>query len=129
MATFTINSYGGTHDLVARNGTEGTPAPDGTSVTYTDPAYLPGLVLTLTGTGFTDPPSAAWNITGVSASFNGNPSWTLTGLTGVDGTPTTGAFDPESIFQALAFHSNDSLIFTHDSTLIGSPIAPSTTLY
>lgn len=127
MATFTINSYGGTGDLVVLNGTEGTPT--GTSVTYTDPAYLPGLVLTLTGTGITDPPSATWNITGISATFNGNLSWTITGLTGVDGTPTSGAFDPESIFQALAFHNTGSLLFAHDSTLIGSPIAHSTGLF
>jgi Ca2+-binding RTX toxin-like protein len=129
MTTFTIESYGGTGDLRALNGTEGTPAVDGTSVTYTDPAHFPGLVLTLTGTGITDPPSASWKITGISATLNGSPAWTLTGLTGVDGTPTSGAFDAESIFQALAFHNTETLLFANDSTLIGSPIAHSNTLY
>jgi Ca2+-binding RTX toxin-like protein len=90
---------------------------------------LPGVVLTVTGTGITDPPSATWNITGISATLNGSPAWTITGLTGIDGRPTSGAFDPESIFQALAFHNAGSLLFAHDSTLIGSPIAHSTTLF
>lgn len=129
MATFTIKSFGGTGDLRALNGTEGTPAIDGTSVTYTDPTNLPGVVLTLTGTGITGTPSAAWSIKGISATLNASPAWTLTGLTGVDGTPTSGAFDAASIFQAVAFHSAESLLFGHDSTLIGSPIAHSTTMF
>jgi Ca2+-binding RTX toxin-like protein len=129
MTTFTIESYGGTGQLRVLNGTEGTPALDGTSVTYSDPANFPGVVLTLTGTGITGTPSATWNITGIQETFMGNLGWTLTGLTGIDGAPTSGAFDPASIFQALAFHDTFDLIFGHDSTLIGSPIAHSTTLF
>ena len=129
MATFTIVSYGGTGDLIKLNGVEGTPT--GTSVTYSDPLDLPGqrVVLTLTGTGITGTPSATWNITGISATLNGHLAWTLTGLTGVNGAPATGAFDPASIFQALAFHNTDDLLFGQSSTLIGSPIAPRTWLY
>jgi Ca2+-binding RTX toxin-like protein len=129
MTTFTIESYGGTGQLQALNGIEGTPALDGTSVTYTDPVNFPGLVLTLTGTGITGTPSNTWDITGISATFNGRPAWTLTGLNGIDGTPTSGAFDSASIFQALVFHDTFDLIFGHDSTLIGSPIAHSTVLF
>src|SRR5436309_3552359 len=109
MATMIIHSYGGTNDLIALNGTEGTPT--GTSVTYTDPVNAPGLVLTLTGSGITGTPSADWSITGISATLNGSPAWTITGLTGVDGTPTTDAFDSQSIFQALAFHNTGDLLF------------------
>jgi Ca2+-binding RTX toxin-like protein len=132
MVTLTIQSFGGPGDLIALNGTEGTPT--GTSVTYTDPADAPGIVVTLTGTGISGTPSASWNITEISATINGNPAWTLTGLTGIDGAPTSGAFDSDSIFQAVAFHSTFDLIFRSDfdtlvgSTLIGSPIAHSTAL-
>src|SRR5258708_4033608 len=129
MATFTILTYGGANDLVVLNGAEGTPALDGTSVTYTDPAYSSGFVLTLTGTGITGGPSASWNITGISGTFNGVLSWTITGLTAIDGAPTSGAFDSESVFQALAFHNIGDLLLRPASTLIGSPIAERTWLY
>jgi len=118
MATFIGEGYRGTHDLIALNGTEGTAT--GTSVDYIDPS-LPGVIVTLTGTGITGTPSAAWNITGISETFHGHSAWTLTGLTGVDGAPTGGAFDPASIFQSLAFHTTFHLLFDSDSTLLGWP--------
>ena len=129
MATFTIVTFGGTGDLETLNGEADTPT--GTSVTYSDPLDLPGqvVVLTLTGTGITGTPSATWNITGISATLNGELAWTLTGLTGVNGAPTTGPFDPASIFQALAFHNTADLLFGQSSTLIGSPVAARTWLY
>ncbi len=106
-------------DLIVLNGTEGTPT--GTSVDYTDPANSPGVVLTLTGTGISGSPSATWVITGIQETYFGNFAWSLTGLTGVDGAPTSGAFDSASIFQALAFHHTFDLLFGHDSTLMGWP--------
>ena len=127
MPTFVTYKYGGTNDLVVLNGTQG--VADGTSVTYTDPGYWPGFVLTLTGTGITGTPSSSWNITSISGTLDGTLLWTLTGLSGIDGTPTTDVFDSHSIFQALAFHNIGDLLLGGPSTLIGSPIAAHSWLY
>jgi Ca2+-binding RTX toxin-like protein len=127
VATFITYTYGGTNDLVVLNGAQGTA--DGTSVTFTDPGYLPGFVLTLTGTGITGTPDASWNITSITGTYKGTLSWAITGLVGIDGAPTSGAFDSHSIFQALAFHNIGDLLLGGPSTLISSPIASRNWLY
>lgn len=128
MATFTVYRYGGTGDLVLLNGTQG--FADGTSVSFTDPGYVQGLVLTLIGTGITGTtPDASWNITSIRVTYNGTLEWGITGLVGVTGTPTSGLFDSHSIFQALAFHNTGQLLLGGPSTLIGSPISDGSWLY
>jgi Ca2+-binding RTX toxin-like protein len=127
MPTFTTYTYGGTNDLVVLNGIEG--LADGTSVTFTDPSYVQGFVLTLTGSNISGAPAADWDITSISGSYQGTLAWTITGLKGIDGRPTSGPFDPHSIFQALAFHNLGDLLLGPPSTLIGSPIARHNWLY
>jgi hypothetical protein len=93
-----------------------------TQATFTDPTNFPGVTITITGTGITASPAIGWNISGISATLNGNPIWTITGITGVDGTPTSGTFDHTSIFQAVASGVAPDLIFAHhDNTIIGGP--------
>jgi hypothetical protein len=109
-------------DIYALNGTEGTAT--GTSVTYTDPVNLPGVTITLTGTGITGTPASTWHITGIAATFglSNTPIWSITGLTGIDGTPTSGpgaVFDANSIFQAVAFHDPSHLLFQNNDVIIG----------
>jgi Ca2+-binding RTX toxin-like protein len=106
--------------IYALNGTEGTPT--GNSVTYTD-SNLPGTTLTLTGTGntITGTPSASWDITGISASFNNVLLWSITGLSGVNGAPIGGTVDVNSIFQAVAFHNPGWLLFKGHDLIQGGP--------
>jgi hypothetical protein len=106
--------------IYALNGVEGTPATDGTSVTYTD-ASLPGTTLTLTGIDIVGTPASSWQITGISASFDGTLLWSITGLVGVDGTPVDQTLDENSIFQAVAFHNPAWLLYKGNDVLIGGP--------
>jgi hypothetical protein len=123
MATYTAfvgntdNSVLGDIYVLRDGSLDGTPT--GTSATYDNDSNLPGVTITLTGTGISGSPSATWNITGIAASLNGNPIWSITGLTGIDGTPTSGMFDAKSIFQAVAFNEPSHLLFANDDLIIG----------
>jgi len=109
-------------DLNALKGTEGSVSGAGSNmtVTYTDSVNLPGVSLVLTGSNFSNPTTSAMNITGIEAFSNGQPIWQITGLTGINGAPLSGAFNAGSIFQAEAFHNVERLLFHGTSnTIIG----------
>jgi Ca2+-binding RTX toxin-like protein len=111
--------------IVLLDGTEGTPNAGHTSVTYSGDPFLPGISITLKGTGIMGTPSASWHITEIDATNSFAPTgfdWIITGITGVDGAPTGGPFDATSIFQAETFRNAPRLIFHgHDNTIVGGP--------
>jgi hypothetical protein len=99
-----------------------TVAPDGSSVTYGNDPDLPGFTVQLIGTGISGSPAASWNIQEIISYHNGQLGRTITDITGVDGAPTSGSFDADSIFQAAAFHNAARLIFRgHDNVIQGGP--------
>jgi hypothetical protein len=124
MATYTGSEIGVSNDglgdlAVLLNGTEGPTSP--THVTYSDDSDLPGVSVELFGTGFTGAQSS-WNITGITITNNFGTVETITGITDVDGTPTTGSFDVNSLFQAEALGAAPHLLFSGNNNVInGGP--------
>jgi hypothetical protein len=127
MATYTGSQIGvsnsGLGDLaVLLDGTI-TSGPSGTTtVTYGNDPNLPGVTVQLIGTGISGSPSSGWNISQIVIENNFGLVETITGITGVDGTPTTGSFDAHSLFQAEAFRNAPRLIFDgNNNTINGGP--------
>ncbi len=101
-----------------------TVAANGTSVTYGGDPNLPGVTVQLIGTGINGSPSSSWHITDIIAENSAGLAWEITGITNgdVDGTPTSGAFDTHSLFQAEFYRGAPRLLFNgHNNTIIGGP--------
>jgi hypothetical protein len=132
MAMFVASGNGASsqvlNDLqVLLDGTEGTPNGNNTQVTFGNDPFRPFATITLVGTNITGPLSASSTITEIDSYHNGILYWRITGLPtsgphAIDGTPTGGAADPHSIFQAELVRNAPRLIFEgNDNTLIGGP--------
>jgi hypothetical protein len=96
----------------------------GTSVTYGNDPHLHGVTVQLIGTGISGLPSSSWHITEIIAENSAGLDWVITGITDGDvtGTPTSGSFDANSLFQAEVSRGAPRLIFSgHNNTITGGP--------
>jgi Ca2+-binding RTX toxin-like protein len=83
----------------------------GTSVQYDWSSSEGNVVLTLTGTGFTDPISSSWLITDISAAVNGKEVWAIDGISNIPG---------DILFNSTWYGTPASWLFLFNDTINGT---------